>query len=125
MNATLAPTTKVSADGRSITTSWILEGMDTRDQYGDTWRPRLDLTTSHNKDRRQFETRYARVTVSPTVVNWVFDGSHDPAPVRTYADPVARFNAKQLRTVHEAEVATAEAHLAELIEWAERVDFRV
>ena len=96
------------------------------DDYGNVSRPALDISTSHDKERKRYRTSINRVTVDSVVVRWVLElRGEDPCPIAdTASTPVARYSEKGLREEHERTLgmiaALSPAEYEELLLWASR-----
>lgn len=113
---------------RSRTTRFLIEDEAyAKNDDGETYRPALEVTTSHDKDRKALTTTINRIWVGPRMVRMVIDFNQgDEPPVNTYVgQSIARYSATALDNRHGvilSNVASAGV-FSELLEWATRAKF--
>lgn len=109
-------------DGRRLSKRFLLPDTAKEDSYGETETAALDITVSHNKDRKRYEVRFYRVLVGPRFVRWAMElRNEDPQPVTDYvAEHAPRFSAKKLAEVYVEALARHEEDIPALLDWATR-----
>jgi hypothetical protein len=77
----------------------------------DRYQPALEVSTSHDKDRKAYVTYINRMLVSPAMVRMVIDYNQDDAPPVQTAVYVrtARYNAKAMHERHQQILDNIEA----------------
>ena len=117
---------KVDADRRSISTRYLLSDSHfTTTEYDEGYQPALEISTSHDKDRKRYVTMVSRIRVGDRMVRWVMElRDEDPCPIRSVASHAARYSAKEMRSLHDDYIAQIDALSAdqheELMLWASR-----
>ena len=105
----------IDAKRREITTIFTTPVRVAEGTY-DAGTVRVALTTSHDKDRKRFETRLNRevLTDSGFITRrfTLFAGPSADAGITLATEPVARFNANKARALHEDILANLRHHLA-------------
>ncbi len=113
---------------RRLTTRFLIEGDEfAKDDNGETFRPALEVTTSHNKDRKALVTSINRIWVGTRMIRMVIDYNQgDEPPVNTYVGQgIDRYSARALGERHgqiKSNIASAGV-FNELLEWATRAKF--
>lgn len=86
------------------------------DKHGDTWRRAIEVTTSHDKDRKEYRTTVSRVMVSPRMVRWTRDFVQ--APVNLHSTPTLRYSGNDLGVMHKKAIYAVAGAFPALTAWA-------
>lgn len=105
---------------RSITTRHLLDDTAQLDRHGDKVRFALELTTSHDRNRKGYVSRASRVVVGPVFVRHVIDFREPAVPLPPRGVAADRYSQRGLDDAHAAfEAAAADPDTFEaLIAWA-------
>ncbi len=112
---------------RSITTRFLItdDSLAVHEYEGEQpFRPALEVSTSHDKDRKMLITSITRIMVNNRIVRWKMElRDEDPAPVNTYVgERIARYSEKALENRHGVVVSNIASVgvFSDLLDWASR-----
>lgn len=122
-------TESINKGERTMTTRYLIHDADLAVKeydYEPPYIPALDITTSHDKDRKMLVTTITRIRLNGRIVRWCMElRDEDPAPVNTHlGERILRYSAKALEARHEYVLSLLKPHHDDMVEWASRAKMR-
>lgn len=121
----ITQTESFNKERRNVTNRYlIIDEEHAGTDYDGVTRPALEISTSHDKERKMFVTSITRIRVGKSFIRWAMElRNEDPCPIHTYiGQATARYSQAKLVERHNEIVDRFESMTEhdEVLEWATR-----